>query len=40
MREALGEHVVEKLLEAQKQEWDSFRRHVSTWELERYLEIY
>lgn len=40
VREALGEHVVEKLLEAQKQEWDSFRRHVSTWELERYLEIY
>ncbi|MBX5446424.1 MAG: glutamine synthetase [Sphaerobacter sp.] len=40
VREALGEHVFEKLLEAQKQEWDSFRRHVSTWELERYLEIY
>ncbi|MDI3340002.1 MAG: glutamine synthetase family protein [Sphaerobacter sp.] len=40
VREALGEHVFERLIEAQRQEWDSFRRHVSTWELDRYLEIY
>lgn len=40
IREALGEHVFERLLEAQKQEWSAFCRHVSTWERERYLEVY
>ncbi len=40
VRDALGEHVFERLLEARKQEWDAFRKHVSTWEIERYLEIY
>ena len=25
---------------AQKQEWDSFRKHVSQWERDRYLELY
>ncbi len=40
VRDALGEHVFERLLEARKQEWDAFRKHVSAWEIERYLEIY
>ncbi|MBX6341688.1 MAG: glutamine synthetase [Thermomicrobiaceae bacterium] len=40
VRDALGEHVFERLLEAQKQDWDAFRMHVSQWELDRYLEIY
>jgi glutamine synthetase len=40
VRDALGEHVFERLLEARKQEWDAFRKHVSSWEIERYLEIY
>ncbi len=40
VREALGEHLFERLLEARKQEWDAFRKHVSAWEIERYLEIY
>ena len=39
LRDALGEHVFERLIEAQKQDWDAFRRHVSSWEIERYLQI-
>ena len=37
---ALGEHIYTHLVDAQKQEWDEFRKHVSQWERERYLEIY
>jgi len=33
-------HTVESLTEAQTAEWDEFRRHVSEWERERYLEVY
>ncbi|MDX6647279.1 MAG: glutamine synthetase [Miltoncostaeaceae bacterium] len=40
VREALGEHVFSHLVDAQKQEWDEFRKHVTDWERERYLEIY
>jgi glutamine synthetase len=40
VREALGEHVFTHLVEAQKQEWDAFRKHVSSWERDRYLEAY
>ena len=40
VREALGEHIYTHLIDAQKQEWDAFRQHVSQWERDRYLEIY
>ncbi|MGH2550372.1 MAG: glutamine synthetase, partial [Thermomicrobiales bacterium] len=40
VREALGDHVFERMLEAQRSEWDDFRRHVSQWERDRYLELY
>lgn len=40
VRDALGEHLFERLLEARKQEWDAFRKHVSKWEIDRYLESY
>lgn len=40
LKNALSEHVIEKLIEAKKEEWDSFRTHVTDWEIERYLEIY
>jgi len=40
IRDALGEHVFERLLEAQKRDWDAFRQYVTQWELDRYLEIY
>ncbi len=40
VRDALGDHVFERLVEAQETEWSEFRQHVSEWERERYLEIY
>jgi glutamine synthetase len=40
VRDALGGHVFERLIEAQRAEWDAFRRHVSQWERDRYLEVY
>ncbi len=40
LKNALSEHVIEKLVEAKKEEWDSFRTHVTDWEIDRYLEIY
>ncbi len=40
MRGALGEHVSDRLIEAQTAEWDDFRKTVTEWERDRYLEIY
>jgi glutamine synthetase len=40
IRSALGDHVFERLTEAQLTEWGEFRRHVSQWERDRYLEVY
>ncbi len=40
IRDALGDHIFERLLEAQRSEWGDFRRHVSQWERDRYLENY
>jgi glutamine synthetase len=40
LREALGDYLVEKLVEAKRAEWDSYRLSVSQWELDRYLEVY
>jgi glutamine synthetase len=39
VRRILGEHVFEKLIENKKMEWDEYRRHVSDFELRRYLPI-
>ena len=36
-REALGDHVFNKLLENKKIEWDSYRMHVSSYEQDKYL---
>jgi glutamine synthetase len=36
----LGDHVFARLSEAQRSEWTDFRRHVSAWERERYLEVH
>jgi glutamine synthetase len=38
VRDALGAPVYERLLLSKEQEWEAYRRHVSTWEVERYLE--
>ena len=37
--EVLGEHVRDYLLCEKRREWEAYRSHVSTWELERYLPV-
>lgn len=39
IQEALGEVIYENFMEAKTAEWDEYRRHVSPWEVERYLDI-
>ena len=39
IQEALGEHVVEKFIEAKTREWDDFRKSVSEWEIKKYLYV-
>jgi glutamine synthetase len=38
VRDALGQPIFERFLNAKEQEWEAFGRHISTWELNRYLE--
>ena len=35
--DALGEHIMQRFMEAKRIEWDSYRQHVHPWELEQYL---
>jgi len=37
VREVLGEHIFNKFIENKKIEWDTYRTHVSQYELDRYL---
>ncbi|OFW55627.1 MAG: glutamine synthetase [Actinobacteria bacterium RBG_16_64_13] len=39
MREALGDHIFEYLIRNKRAEWDAYRAFVSSWEVDRYLEI-
>ena len=39
MRETLGEHIHSYLVETKRAEWIDYLRHVSQWELERYLAV-
>ena len=39
VRDALGDHVFEKLIANKKMEWDKFRVHVSDYEVETYLPL-
>jgi glutamine synthetase len=38
IRQALGAPIYERMLAAKEQEWREYRRHVTRWEIERYLE--
>jgi glutamine synthetase len=38
-RQALGDHVFESLIQNKTIEWDAYRKHVSDFELDRYLAI-
>ena len=39
MKETLGEHIHSFLVEKKREEWNEFQRHVTDWELERYLSV-
>jgi glutamine synthetase len=39
-KETLGPHIYEKYVESKEQEWDSFRIHVTDWEIANYLKMY
>ena len=39
MKETLGEHIHSYLVEAKRAEWMEYLRHVSPWELDRYLAV-
>ena len=38
--ETLGEHIFRHFVEAKREEWDNYIRHVSPWERDRYLKVY
>lgn len=40
IREALGEHIYGRFMEAKRQEWLEYSAMVSSWEVERYLGSY
>ena len=40
IREALGDHIFERFVEAKREEWDEYRTQVSSWEVDRYLEAF
>ncbi len=40
LRELLGEHIYNSFIRAKLMEWESYRAFVTTWELNRYLDIY
>ena len=39
MRETLGDHVFQSVLENKRIEWDEYRSHVTDFELKRYLPV-
>ncbi|MCC7035470.1 MAG: type I glutamate--ammonia ligase [Acidobacteria bacterium] len=40
VRDTLGEHIFQHFLEAKREEWADYIRHVSPWEMDRYLGVY
>ncbi|MCU0256320.1 MAG: type I glutamate--ammonia ligase [Vicinamibacterales bacterium] len=40
MRDALGDHIFNHVLEAKREEWSEYQKQVSPWERERYLKVY
>lgn len=40
VRDALGDHLFEHFVEAKREEWHDYSKHVSPWEVQRYLGVY
>jgi glutamine synthetase len=39
VRNALGDHILDKFIENKKKEWDAFRIQVSKYEIDTYLPV-
>lgn len=39
MREVLGDHIHQYLVDEKRREWNDYQGHVSKWELDNYLEV-
>ena len=40
VKDTLGDHIFEHFLAAKREEWHDYIRHVSPWEVDRYLGVY
>ena len=40
IKEALGEHILERFVRAKKIEWNDYKARVHSWELDNYLSVY
>ena len=40
IREVLGEHLFERYVDVKTKEWDEFKKQVTPWEIETYLDIF
>ena len=40
IKDALGEHVIDRFVAAKTKEWDDFRTYVTEWEVKKYLKLY
>jgi glutamine synthetase len=40
LKNALGQHIFEKFVEAKRSEWQTYIAHVHPWEVDRYLQAY
>jgi glutamine synthetase len=38
-RAALGDYIFEEFLDSKRAEWNDYRKQVTTWELEKYLDV-
>lgn len=40
LKDALGAHILENYVKAKRMEWDSYRKHVHDWEIDKYITTY
>jgi glutamine synthetase len=40
LRETLGEHLFERYIDVKTKEWDEFKKQVTSWEIDTYLDIF
>jgi glutamine synthetase len=39
LKETLGDHIYNNFLHVKRTEWEQYRKHVSPWEIEKYLQV-